>query len=74
MNKTPLLSLLTLTAYAKETLNIQLSQTQEIQMIGTLWLEYDKGYRTSKANPGAKFMAEMRKGVRDLHLMMPLKN
>jgi len=38
-----------------------------------LWLESDKGYRTVKADPGAKFMAEMRKAVRNLHLKMPPK-
>jgi len=39
----------------------------------SLWLERDKGYRTVKADPGVKFMAEMRKAVRDLHLKMPPK-
>jgi len=39
-----------------------------------LWLERDKGYRTTKADPGAKFMAEMREGVKDLLLKMPPKN
>ena len=38
-----------------------------------LWLEKDKGYRTIKADPGAKFMAEMRRSLRDLHLKMPPK-
>jgi beta-N-acetylhexosaminidase len=38
-----------------------------------LWLEKDKGYRTIKADPGAKFMAEMRESVIDLHLKMPPK-
>jgi beta-N-acetylhexosaminidase len=33
-----------------------------------LWLEKDKGYRTSKTDPGRKFMKEVRAGVRDLHL------
>ena len=37
----------------------------------SLWLEKDKGYRTVKADPGEKFMAEMRRGVKDLHLKMP---
>jgi len=36
-----------------------------------LWLEHDKGYRTVKADPGAKFMGEMREAVRDLRLKMP---
>ena len=39
-----------------------------------LWLERDKGYRTVKSDPGAKFMAEMREGVKDLLLKMPPKN
>jgi len=37
----------------------------------SLWLERDKGYRTVKADPGVKFMAEMRKAVKDLYLKMP---
>jgi len=39
----------------------------------SLWLEKDKGYRTVKADPGAKFMAEMREAVKDLYLKMPPK-
>ena len=39
----------------------------------SLWLEKDKGYRTTKADPGAKFMAEMRETTKDLHLKMPPK-
>ena len=39
----------------------------------SLWLEKDKGYRTIKADPGAKFMAEMRKSVKDLLLKSPPK-
>ncbi len=39
----------------------------------SLWLEKDKGYRTTKADPGAKFMAEMREATKDLHLKMPPK-
>ncbi len=39
----------------------------------SLWLERDKGYRTVKADPGAKFMAEMREGVKDLLLKTPTK-
>ncbi len=39
----------------------------------TLWLELDKGYRTVKSDPGAKFMAEMREGVKDLLLKLPPK-
>jgi len=39
----------------------------------SLWLERDKGYRTVKSDPGAKFMSEMREAVKDLHLKMPPK-
>ncbi len=39
----------------------------------SLWLEKDKGYRTVKSDPGAKFMDEMREGVKDLLLKMPPK-
>jgi beta-N-acetylhexosaminidase len=39
-----------------------------------LWLEKDKGYRTVKADPGAKFMAEMRESVKDLLLKSPPKD
>ena len=39
----------------------------------TLWLEKDKGYRTVKSDPGAKFMAEMRESVKDLLLKKPPK-
>jgi len=38
-----------------------------------LWLELDKGYRTNKSDPGAKFMTEMREASKDLHLKMPPK-
>jgi len=38
-----------------------------------LWLERDKGYRTVKSDPGAKFMAEMRESVKDLLLKSPPK-
>lgn len=38
-----------------------------------LWLEKDKGYRTVKADPGPKFMAHVRKAVKDLKLKMPPK-
>jgi len=38
-----------------------------------LWLEKDKGYRTVKADPGKKFMSEVRSQVKDLHLKMPPK-
>ena len=36
-----------------------------------LWLERDQGYRTKKADPGAKFMKAVRAGVKDLHLKLP---
>ena len=36
-----------------------------------LWLEKDKGYRTVKSDPGAKFMVEMRESVKDLLLKAP---
>ena len=38
-----------------------------------LWLEKDKGYRTVKSDPGVKFMAEIRKSLKDLHLQKPPK-
>jgi len=38
-----------------------------------LWLERDKGYRTTKKDPGARFMRDVRKNVQDLHLKMPPK-
>lgn len=39
----------------------------------SLWLEKDKGYRTVKADPGAKFMVDIRKATKNLHLKMPPK-
>ena len=33
-----------------------------------LWLEKDKGYRTVKIDPGEKFMFNVRRGVKNLHL------
>ena len=39
----------------------------------SLWLEKDKGYRTVKSDPGKKFMSEMRKATKDLHLKAPPK-
>jgi len=38
-----------------------------------LWLEKDKGYRTIKADPGPKFMHDVRTAVKELHLKMPPK-
>ena len=32
-----------------------------------LWLEKDKGYRTTKTDPGPTFMANIRASVKDLH-------
>ena len=44
------------------------------QMEGTdLWLEKDKGYRTVKADPGEKFMRDIRNGVKCLELKAPPK-
>ncbi|HFQ62265.1 MAG TPA: N-acetylmuramoyl-L-alanine amidase [Epsilonproteobacteria bacterium] len=37
----------------------------------SLWLEKDKGYRTNKSDPGVKFMSDVRKAVKNLHLKMP---
>ncbi len=39
----------------------------------SLWLEKDKGYRTVKSDPGKRFMSDMRKATKDLHLKMPPK-
>lgn len=33
-----------------------------------LWLERDANYRTKKADPGKKFMHQVREGVKELHL------
>lgn len=38
-----------------------------------LWLEKDKGYRTVKSDPGAKFMSDVRKAVKKLKLKTPPK-
>ena len=37
----------------------------------SLWLERDKGYRTNKSDPGKKFMSDVRKAVKNLHLKTP---
>jgi len=37
----------------------------------SLWLERDKGYRTNKSDPGAKFMSHVRNAVKDLKLKTP---
>jgi beta-N-acetylhexosaminidase len=39
----------------------------------SLWLEKDKGYRTVKADPGEKFMNDIRNGVKCLDLKAPPK-
>jgi len=39
----------------------------------SLWLERDKGYRTVKSDPGAKFMSEMRDATKKLKLKKPPK-
>ncbi|MFK5975392.1 MAG: peptidoglycan recognition family protein [Sulfurovum sp.] len=39
----------------------------------SLWLELDKGYRTRKSDPGAKFMRDIRRGVKHLKLKTPPK-
>lgn len=36
-----------------------------------LWLERDKGYRTEKRDPGARFMSDVRRAVGDLGLSVP---
>lgn len=36
-----------------------------------LWLEKDKGYRTQKRDPGAKFMKAVRAGLKELSLRRP---
>jgi len=37
----------------------------------SLWLEKDVGYRTKKADPGKKFMKQVRQSVKDLGLKKP---
>lgn len=39
----------------------------------SLWLEKDKGYRTVKSDPGAKFMSDMRHALKNLNLKTPPK-
>jgi len=39
----------------------------------SLWLEKDKGYRTVKSDPGKRFMGDVRKAVKPLHLKKPPK-
>jgi len=37
----------------------------------SLWLEKDKGYRTVKADPGKKFMSDIRRATKSLKLKTP---
>jgi beta-N-acetylhexosaminidase len=39
----------------------------------SLWLEKDKGYRTVKADPGKKFMSDIRRATKNLKLKIPPK-
>ena len=39
-----------------------------------LWLEKDKGYRTKKSDPGDAFMSKVRKQVKELNLLIPIKS
>ncbi|MEA3491960.1 MAG: peptidoglycan recognition family protein [Campylobacterota bacterium] len=39
----------------------------------SLWLERDKGYRTVKSDPGRRFMSDVRRAVKPLHLKEPPK-
>ncbi len=39
----------------------------------SLWLEKDKNYRTTKTDPGVKFMSKVRSHVKNLNLKMPPK-
>ncbi len=39
----------------------------------SLWLEKDKGYRTVKSDPGKRFMGDVRRAVKPLHLKEPPK-
>jgi beta-N-acetylhexosaminidase len=39
----------------------------------SLWLEKDKGYRTTKSDPGEKFMSDIRKATKKLNLKKPPK-
>jgi len=36
-----------------------------------LWLEKDRGYRTTKSDPGERFMSDLRYRLRTLHLKKP---
>jgi beta-N-acetylhexosaminidase len=60
--------------YKYPTIKYLIGHHEYKQMESTpLWLERDKGYRTVKSDPGAKFMSEMREGVKDLLLKSPPK-
>ncbi|WP_295419076.1 N-acetylmuramoyl-L-alanine amidase [Sulfurovum sp.] len=64
-----------LVRYLKEkypTIKYLIGHYEYTQMESTpLWLERDKGYRTVKADPGPKFMSDVRKAVAELKLKMP---
>ena len=66
-----------LVRYLKEkypTITYLIGHHEYRQMEGTeLWLELDKGYRTKKADPGKRFMSDVREAVVDLNLSMPPK-
>jgi beta-N-acetylhexosaminidase len=66
-----------LVGYLKEkypTITYLIGHHEYRQMESTsLWLEKDKGYRTVKSDPGAKFMSDVRKAVKALKLKTPPK-
>ncbi len=66
-----------LVRYLKEkypTITYLIGHHEYRQMENTdLWLELDKGYRTKKSDPGAKFMSNVREAVADLNISMPPK-
>ena len=66
-----------LVRYLKEkypTISYLIGHHEYRQMENTeLWLELDKGYRTKKADPGERFMSDVREAVVDLNLSAPPK-
>ena len=66
-----------LVRYLKEkypTITYLIGHHEYRQMENTeLWLELDKGYRTKKADPGERFMSDVREAVVDLNLSAPPK-
>ena len=66
-----------LVRYLKEkypTIKYLIGHHEYRQMESTsLWLEKDKGYRTVKSDPGAKFMSDVRREVKALKLKTPPK-